>query len=209
MLRVADFTDRREVTALGRVRTVWYGWEVAGWGGLLHEDAAVGVSGTGGIGPAALRVEGSMRNDDDGDGLAFRTAIGLDTRVTAFGRDLFIAAEYIHDDFGASSGTDIGRVLSAEPLSRGELQVLGRDEVALQLAWQAHPLAGTDLLTLWNASDGSVLLARGASFSVSNETTARIGLFLGLGREPADATTLRSEYGSAPFSVYASVSTFF
>jgi hypothetical protein len=100
------------------------------------------------------------------------------------------------------------------------MQVIGRNETALQASWQASPLVTTDLLTMWNMNDGSFLLSPAASYSLSNEAYIRGGFFFGIGKnerqiaapgapdEPGIALP-GSEYGIVPTSLYLSLTAFF
>ncbi len=208
--RMVDTPIGELLTVLGRGRTTWRGWEVSAWGGALHEDPALGLGATGGIGKVALRGEASFRVDENDDP-TFRGTVGLDTRFTVRGRDLYVVVEYQRDGFGAGSARELGAALISEPFARGELQVLGRDVGAAQAAYQLHALAAVDLLILGNLGDPSVLLAPGVTYSASNEVTLRAGLFLGLGDDDFGAapTTLPSEFGVVPAVLYLSGSAFF
>ncbi|HEU4536104.1 MAG TPA: hypothetical protein VFS00_18395, partial [Polyangiaceae bacterium] len=48
----------------------------------------------------------------------------------AWGRDLYAVVELQHDGFGAADANEILAVLGSEPYRRGEMQALGRDELA-------------------------------------------------------------------------------
>ena len=208
VVRPSDTPVGETLTALGRGRTLLFGWEVAGWAGVLHDEAALAVGTSGAIGPMAVRGEVSFRELDDG--LSVRSALGADRRFSAFGRDLYLVLEYQHDDFGAGSADEILDVLTSEPFARGELQVIGRDELAAQGSYQLHPLWGGVLLVLWNLNDGSALLAPSLSYSASDEASLSGGIFWGIGAGEADALGVpRSEYGAVPLLVYASLSLFF
>jgi hypothetical protein len=104
------------------------------------------------------------------------------------------------------------------------LQVIGRNETALQASWQATPLLTTDLLTIWNMSDGSFLLSPAAGYSLSNEAYIRVGFFFGIGAserrisppplspDPPGApipSIPGSEFGIVPSSLYISLTAFF
>jgi hypothetical protein len=196
------------LTLAGRGRTVWWNWEVSAWAGMLHDEPATAVGAAGSVGSLALRTEASLREEDDD--LVFRGTVGLDRLFNAFDRDLFVVLEYQHDGFGASSAEDLSRVIGSDPFARGELQVLGRDEIAAQSSYQVHPLWSTGLLLLWNLNDGSALLAPSVSYSASNEVTLRGGLFLGLGDDTAGGQgELPSEYGIVPTFLYVSLTAFF
>ena len=111
----------------------------------------------------------------------------------------------------AASGADeYLELLQSAPFQRGEYQVLGRDEVALQGSYQVHPLVSVTGFGLWNANDGSVLLSPNLSFSTSNETTVSGGIYFGFGAsDVTPARPLPSEYGLSGVTGYMSVSWFF
>ncbi len=213
--RVTDTGADTTVTLLSRGRTTWRGWELSAWTGLLHDDPALSLGATGAIGRAALRSELSLRDRTDNlrarsGGVALRGTVGVDTRFTVSGRDLYVVIEYQHDDFGASRSDELASVVFSEPFARGELQVLGQDVAALQGVYQVHPLLAADLLVLVNLNDVSALLGPGASYSASSEVTLRAGLFLGLGdAEPGAPVQLPSEFGIVPAILYLSGSAFF
>jgi len=208
VLRMSDTGNGETLTALARGRTVWKGWELSAWGGSLHESAAAALGAAGSVGPVALRGELSLR--DEADELILRGTIGADTRLEAFDRDLYLVLEYQHDEFGAAAADELLGVVLSEPLARGELQVLGRDEFAAQASYQLHPLLGTSLILLCNLNDPSALVFPGASYSLSNEVTLQGGLYLGFGDGTQESQfDIPSEYGIVPTTVYLSLTAFF
>jgi len=192
------------VTALARAKTNVSGWDLAGWGGVLYDRAAVAGSLVGEFGCWAFRTEASVRFEEDET--AFRGAVGIDRRFTLRARDLFLSFEYQRDDFGATEG-DILDLVTSPAVSRGELQSLSRDALALQGSLQLHPLVATDALVLFSLNDGSVLLAPGVGWSASAALSVRAGLFIGVGDEEIGEIT--SEHGSVPTSVYVAGSVYF
>lgn len=207
VVRVADYSSGETVTALGRGRVIISGWELGVWAGTVQDDGAAGVAVTTTVAGAALRSEGVIRRADGATVVRF--SVGLDRHFSAFGRDLYVVGEYQRDGFGAIGAAELPSVLLSDAFSRGELQVLGRDEVALQGAYQVHPLLGINTLLIWNTNDQSVLVTPALSYSAGDEVTARAGLFVGLG---ADATVLGlpgSEYGAVAPILYLSLSVFF
>ncbi|MEE8191882.1 MAG: hypothetical protein V3T74_04000 [Gemmatimonadales bacterium] len=199
---------KEQLTALGRGQTVWKNWEVSGWGGVLYDQPALAIGASGSVGSVALRGEASLREDDGNPVL--RAAIDLERLFKLLGRDLYVLLEYQHDGFGASGPREYPRVVTSAPFARGELQVLGQDEIAGQTSWQLHPLWATSLLVLWNLNDGSALLVPGASYSASNEVTLQAGMFLGLGDDtPQIDEPIPSEYGIVPVTLYLALSAFF
>jgi len=197
-----------EVTALGRGLAVWKNWELSAWGGTLYGDTtgAVGVAGS--VGPWALRGEGVAR--EMRDAVVFRGSLGLDRAWQVRGRDFVFLVEYQRDNMAASGADEYLALLQSAPFQRGEYQVLGRDEVALQGSYQVHPLLSVAGFGLWNANDGSVLLSPNLSFSASNETTVTGGVYFGFGASDlTPARPLPSEYGLSGVTGYISVSWFF
>ena len=127
------------------------------------------------------------------------------------GRDLYVVVEYQHDDFGASDAAGLTSVLRSEPYQNGEMQVLGKDEIAGQGSWQIHPLWSMDLFGLVNLRDGSGLVAPGGSYSIGANVSLRGGVYLSYGDDSIDLATgsLGSEYGIVPVTAYFSASWFF
>jgi hypothetical protein len=208
VVRPASTPNGNTITALARGKTTVSGWELSAWGGAVHDAAGAGAGLTRSVGASALRAEAEIRRDSAG-GVVVRGTVGLDRRITVSGRDLYGVIEYQHDGFGAASAADLVATAFSRPAGRSELQVLGRDEAATQVTYQLRPLLSLELLTLWNLRDGSGLVSPAASLSLSDEVTARSGLFLSAGRAGPRLTAPRSEYGSLPAGAYLAVSAFF
>jgi hypothetical protein len=196
------------LTALARASGVAGGWEVSGWGGALHDEAAGAMGVTGAIGAFAVRGEVTVRRE--AGSTVLRAAAGVDRRLLAFARDLHVVVEYQHDGFGARTADDLIEVAAAAPFQRGEQQVLGRDALVVSATFQAHPLLSVSGLALANVRDGSVLFAPGVAWSAADEVSVRAGLFAGLGRgATAPPPRLGSEHGGTPLVGYVAVSVFF
>lgn len=197
-----------EMTALGRGLTTWKSWELSGWGGVLYGDAAGALGVSGALAAWAIRGEGVLR--EVGGETIFRGSVGVDRRFSVRGRDLFVVVEYQRDALGAASAEDYDEVLESDAFFRGELQVLGRHEAAIQASYQLHPLWSLSGLLLWNVGDGSTLLAPSFAYSASDAATVTGGLFFGVGANDfGNGISLPSEYGLAPATAYLSVSFFF
>jgi hypothetical protein len=220
VLRPADTRDGTTITALGRITKASGPWEVSAWTGVLHDGGAVSAATTLTAAGTAFRGEAQLRWPDD----VLRFSIGADRSFPLAGRDLYVVLEYQRDGYGATDPDDYLDVLLSDPYSRGEMQVIGRNEVALQASWQATPLLAPDVLALWNVNDRSLLLSPAATLSVSNEVYVRGGLFFGIGtneREvalpslpafgdaPPDLRLPGSEFGPVPTSLYLSLTAFF
>ncbi len=208
VVRPTKTPDGTTLTALARGQTALGSWALGAWGGVLHDEAAGAVFATGAVGATAVRGEAALRRDPAG-GVTARGAVGVDRRFSLAGRDLFAVAEVQVDGFGAASASGLTEVLASKPFARGEMQVLGRAEAALQASYQIHPLVALDLMGLADLSDGSLLLAPGASWLATAAGTVRVGIFTGFGKGANGSLHLGSEYGSVPGMGYVSVSWFF
>jgi len=211
VVRLADTDSGTAVTALARGRTTWGETDVSAWAGLVFDRPGVAVGATRSVGGLQLRGEISLREDPDSGNAAVRLAVGVDNRFDLGGRDLYVVVEYQHDDFGASDADDLTRVFRSEPFQDGEMQVLGKDEVAAQGSWQIHPLWNVSLLTLINLRDGSGLVVPAGTYSIGADLTVGGGLFLSYGDGSIDilSGTVGSEYGIVPVTGYLSATWFF
>jgi len=197
-----------ELTVLGRGLMTVRNWELSGWGGRLYDDLAGAVATAGGLGAFAVRGEMMVRQIAGGP--VFRGTIGVDRLVQVGGRDLFLLFEYQHDRLGASHAEDYLRVMLSEPYARGELQVLGRDETALQATYQLNPLLSVGSMWLWNVNDRSAILAPSFGYSASDDVSVGGGVFFGFGEDKiAPGRLISSEYGLSAPTGYLSLSWYF
>jgi hypothetical protein len=208
VVRPVSTMDGDQITALARAKTVWSGWDVGVWGGVLLDQPAGALSLVGALGSWAVRSEVAVRSE--ADEVILRGTVGVDRLFSVWGRDLYLIAEYQRDGFGAASSEDLLGVVMSDPFQRGELQVLSRDAAAVQTSYQIDPLWGIDLLTIMSLVDGSALLSGGVSWSVGQASSLRGGFFIGFGDDTVDPMTgLGSEYGAQPNVGYVSLSHFF
>jgi len=207
VLRLAEFQSGETMTALARARTSIGAWELAGWGGMLHEEAAFSGAATVSVAGGVLRGEAVIRRSQEET--VVRATIGADRSFQIAGRNVYVIAEYQRDGFGAAGPEELISVLLSDAAQRGELQVFGRDEIVLQGSIELHPLFGLDALVLWNLNDPSALLAPGASYSAGNEVSVRGGIYVGLGTGTAEGGLPGSEFGAVPTTGYVSLTWFF
>lgn len=205
--RVADTPDGRRLTGGVRGKIDRGAFELSGWAGAVAGDAAGSLGLTWTVAGAAVRSEVELRAS--GDSTVVRGTVGIDRNFTVAGRALYLAAEYQHDGFGATSAGMLAAVAASAPAQRGELQVAGRDETAWRATWQADPLVSVELLALVNLDDGSALMTPAVSYAASSRLTLRGGLFAGLGKATPPAVAPASEYGGLPISIYLSASLFY
>jgi len=207
VVRPATFDSVTTLTAVARGRIAVGRLELAGWGGVLHDEAAAAAGATLTAAGAVLRGESELRREAGAAVLRF--ALGADRSFTVARRTLYVALEYQHDGLGAERAADIPRVVTSAPFRRGELQVLGRDEVALNASWQVHPLVSLSWLTLWNTGDGSALLSPAASYDVLTNVNLRFGAYFAVGAQTTPVGLPASEYGAVPVTGYVAGSVFF
>ena len=197
-----------ETTALARGLTTWRNWEISGWGGSLYGDAAGAVAAAGGLGVWAIRFEAVLR-DFQGT-VTGRGTVGLDRRLTVYGRDMGLVVEYQRDGRGAAAPEDFARIFRSPEFLRAEYQVYGRDEAAVQASYQIHPLLSVAGLWLWNLNDRSAIVAPSFSYSAGDETSIAGGVFFGVGADAVAAgRLLPSEYGLLSAVGYVSLTWFF
>lgn len=208
VVRPDDTAAGRTITALARGKSTVRGWELSAWAGAIHDapGGALGVTRT--VAGSAVRAEAEFRRDSSGRTVV-RSAVGMDRRFTVLDRDLYAVVEYQHDPFGAVRPADLTAAALSPAAERRELQVLGRDESAVQVTYQVHPLVSAELIALWNLRDGSVLFGPAAAVSLSDELSTRVGIFMPMGAGDTAARAPRSEYGPVPLTGYAALSLFF
>jgi hypothetical protein len=206
-VRMAEYGGDTTVTALGRARATVGRTDLAAWGGILHDDAAVAGALTTIVLDAAVRVEATLRPEEADPVL--RLAVGADRSFPVAGRTLYAVVEYQYDGFGARSADDLLAVAASPAYRRGELQVLGRNELMAQATYQVHPLVVVGALTLWNLGDGSALLTPSVSWDAGRAFTVRGGLYAGFGAGETAGGLPGSEYGIVPITGYVSGAVYF
>jgi hypothetical protein len=216
--RLAETTTDTTITALARARTALGRWELVAWAGVVHDEPSISAAATVTVAGAALRGEAVLRRSKDAAGAeqtVLRFTVGADRSFNLAGRNLYLLAEYQRDGFGAASSDELLEVALSPASRRGELQVLGRDEMVALASYEWHPLWTANFLAIWNLDDPSLLLTPSVAFSASEEVTAQGGMFFGVGEdlgEPIPGLGVRapgSEYGPVPATGYVSVTVFF
>ena len=133
----------------------------------------------------------------------------MDRSFNVGDRTLYAVVEYQHDGFGITSADSLSTLLLSAPYQRGELQVLGRDEVMTQASYQIHPLVQVSALILWNAWDYSALFTPSLSWNATSEITLTGGVFAGAGEDRTAQGLPATEYGPVPWTWYASGTVYF
>ncbi len=200
----------RAFSLLARATTNHGGWDLGAWAGTVHDTFGAAAFLTGAVGLWAARAEVVARRIDDRT--AVRASAGFDRTFSAAGREMYLVIEYQHDGLGASTSEDLLAVATSRAFAQGEMQVLGRDVGALQLAYQLHPLLSASNITLASLRDGSFLLGPGLGYSATESVSVRFGAFVGVGEgvtRDGVVPRLGSEFGAVPRVVYLSTNFYF
>ncbi len=206
-VRIADYAGTRTTTALLRGKATVGSVDLSGWGGVLHDRGAGAMGLTTVLAGAALRGEVVLRFEPGQTVL--RAALGADRSFAVAGRTLYAIVEYQHDGFGAPSADSLTVLTLSAAYRRGELQVLGRDEIMAQASYDLHPLVQVAALTIWNARDKSALVTPSLVWNAAREITVSGGAFLGVGADRTVAGLPASEYGAVPITGYVAGTLYF
>jgi hypothetical protein len=206
-VRVAEYHGTRTTTALLRGKATVGSVDLSGWGGVLQDRAAGSVGLTTVLAGAALRGELAVRAEPGQT--VVRAAAGVDRSFSVQGRTLYAIIEYQHDGLGVPSADSLAALTLSAPYQRGELQVLGRDEIMAQASYDVHPLVQVAALALWNVRDKSALVTPSLVWNAAREITITGGAFMGVGANRTAAGLPGSEYGPVPFTGYLSGTWYF
>ncbi len=182
-------------------------------GGRFHGDNVLGGFVTADVRGATLRAEVTHTRSGDAfdagrDRRRFwRGSVGFDRLINPV---LMITAEVAFNGYGVSEPARyLAEVASADRVSRGEVNALGRRHVGLALAWDLHPLWSLDNTLLANLNDSSVLWVPAARWSTGNESEVMFGAQLPVGPRIDASGRARSEYGLAARTLFASFTGYF
>lgn len=136
------------------------------------------------VGGALIRADlAATRLDMDG-GWSVSGIVNADYSLLAGGRNVYLFAEYFHNDFGVA---DLPADPQAYPealtvrLGRGELFNLMRDYLALGGSLEWHPLWTQSATFIGNLHDGSVLLQMQVSHEPGDHQRFEVGVVAPLG----------------------------
>ena len=195
-------------------------WDLGAFGGLVREDAVVGLSASGSAGTVGLRAEGTVTLPPHGaaeDGPFLRAVAGVDffpggTGTTAISTELYVQT------VGAGESRAYLSHWRGERVARGELWSVGRYYAATALSHQISPIVTISGSLIANLADPSALFAPSLSWSVSDEAAVSAGFHMGLGKRPRDVgvedlvhvdQAVRSEQGLVPLTAYLSMRAYF
>lgn len=211
-------------------------WDVGVFGGAVHGDLVGGVSTAGSAGPVGLHADLTLT----GPGVLLDPADRFDPDEAPFVRAVagasgslsartYLAGEVYHQSSGSRNPDGYRDTYASARFSRGELWLAGRTYAAISLSQELVPVLQGSLFAIVNLGDPSALVGPGLGWSVSDDVTAGLGGYVGLGeRAPAyqvedhasgpaalaaaakamDGFT-RSEFGAVPVLAFANMQAWF
>ena len=189
------FGKRAEDTMIGSaVSTIVKGAEV-------HAELAV-------FDTAEEQPEGGLWGDEH---LAAKTVLGA-SYTFAVGNGLTLLAEHHYSGFGVEDAKDVLVRLQEEDfqdrLLRGDMQILGRQAVAVQLGYPFNDAVNGSFLVLMNPTDGSGVISPSLRLDLDRNVTLLASAFVPWGDEPS-AGQFQSEYGATPASLFVQMSVYY
>ncbi len=207
-------------------------WDVGLFGGLVHGDGVVGASTAGSAGPVSLHADvavtapGLVLEDRDEVDVFVRAVAGASGSLTATTQ---LAGEVYVQSNGATDPDDYLDRYRSDRFARGELWLVGRAYAGVSLSQEIVPTLSASLFTIANLEEPSALLGPGLAWSVSDEVSAGLGAYAGLGARPkayqvedhpdgltaaieagrVGAQPLQSEFGTVPVAAFASMQAYF
>ena len=190
-------------------------WEVIA--GKRAEDFLWATVFSGSVGDAEMHLElawfHTPRPHPDGgvfgnDYLMAKATLGA-SYTFSVGNGLTLLGEYHYSSFGVADIADATERLAdpefATRLLRGDMQILGRHGVALQLSYPFNDMVTGSMTLLVNPVDGSGLALLSAGWDLSDESRLTVSCHLPWGDDPT-AGRLESEYGANPLSLFIQLS---
>ncbi len=188
--------------------------------GKRGEDAMFAATFSAALGGAAIHGEAALFHtpEEQPDSsvfgkkdLAAKLVLGSSYTFNV-GNGLTVFGEYHYSGFGLSDVEDAVRQIRNEAFIkrylRGDSQILGQHALALQASYPFNETLLGSWLVLGSLNDGSGMVIPSLVWSASQSTTVTLSAFLPWGPSPKNGT-LRSEYGSSPFSLFAQLSLYF
>ncbi|MBQ63279.1 MAG: hypothetical protein CMQ19_14580 [Gammaproteobacteria bacterium] len=146
----------------------------------------------------------------NGDFNYWRTSVGLDY---AFTENSFAMIEYHHNGAGSDEPEEYLALLTTLPFQRGGIFMLGEDYLMPSFTLQLSPLWALTTQAIYNLGDDSAFISLSAEYNVMGDLYMDFGFYHFLGDEltvvAPGIPLLRSEYGTNPDTIYASLRFYF
>lgn len=194
-------------------------WDLGAFAGLVRNDRVVGLSTSGSIRSVGVHAEasGTLPQEDTEDPFA-RAVVGATWFATG---DLMLMGEAYAQTNGTNDPTRYLNQYTDPRYARGELWLAGRYYMGLSASYALHPLLNTSVAVIANLDDPSALVAPALSWSVSDEVSASVSGFVGVGARPDDLEPLdllapdfdpgdsvNSEFGLMPRALFVSMAAY-
>ena len=198
---------------LGALARIYLGpLDVGLMGGKFHRDTVAGGFFTADVSGTGVRGEVNWTQSGDADDLVldrrifWRASAGVDRQLAP---TVYLTLEFSFNGYGASEASGYLALAGADRIVRGEVNALGRWYSGVSAAWQLHPLGTLSNSLLVNWQDPSALWIPTLSWSTGNNSVLLVGAQMSLGKELAPEGVPRTEYGSAPSTIFAAFQQYF
>lgn len=215
---LGDYSDALGASGDGSTALIQYKkggilGEFAVLGGYVRGDAVLSLDGTTsmlgfdlyGELTTTVTTELSLDTPSVQDDIFVKALVGASLRPV---NKLTITPEIFYGGNGASSASDYLPVLTSQRFQIGDQTTVGRYYAALSNLWEVTPLTSLTWGMMANLSDPSALWYGFLQQSISDDTSAQLGVYAPIGRLPissSDAIPLQmqSEFGAYPYFFFA------
>ncbi|MDH7570581.1 MAG: hypothetical protein QHJ73_13450 [Armatimonadota bacterium] len=173
--------------------------------GKRARDVLVAATASAALGEGEVHGEVAQFRVPAGGGTVGKLVLG-GSYTLGVARGVTLLGEYHYCGFGAGDAAQAAALLQTpafrERYLRGDMQVLGREALAVQATSPVGDDAAAALLWLHAPGDGSGVLSPSLSWPLTDHLTLAADLYLSYGRGPRGGAP-RSEYGSGGASAFA------
>ena len=197
--------------------TTTVGWtDISLFLGKVRSDNVFGVGVVSSIGPVGIHsdVSYTMPNNDTEDPFVRGVLGGM---YKPFEKST-INTEFYYQSLGKDDPKDYLEFSESDRFARGEVWLMGQSYASLAWSQDITPLILGSVSVIGNLNDQSTMISPSLSISVSDNTQAGIGGFMGLGEKPedielmdlsGDVDILNSEFGFFPKMLFAQMRSYF
>ncbi len=143
----------------------------------------------------------------------WRTSIGSDY---ALNEDVIVMIEYHYNGAGSKDTNDYTEIATQAPYQKAGVYLYGQDYIIPAVTWLASPLLSVSASAFYNINNSSVFLSISSETSWTDNLYSDFGIYVSSGEGlqfqnsgESIEYALGSEFGSYPFSLYASVRYYF
>lgn len=184
--------------------------------GKIRSDNVLGIGIVSNIGPVGVHSDLSYTiPDNDTEDPFIRTVVGAMHKPL---EKSTINAELYYQSLGKSNPKDYLEFSQSDRFGRGEIWLMGQSYSSVAWSQEFTPLVQGNISVIGNLNDLSTMLSPSLSISVSDNTQASLGGFVGIGKKPedvelsdliGDSQILNSEFGFFPNMFFAQMRSYF